>query len=84
MESKFITYEDAEPILTEYSVDEALRILLKKHNYNEELIDIAARESRHFMSECDTPLINYGAYVSMVLNIECLVCDQHRYQTIPN
>ena len=84
MDSKFISYEDAEPILTEYTRDEAMRILLKKHNYNDELIEMAATQVIEFMADCQFPLINYGAYVSMVLNIEMLVEEQHRYQTIPN
>ena len=66
----FIDYDEAEPVLTEYSPDEALRILLNNHGeFDSEAVDVVVDNAQKEMMDVDNPEIVYAAYTTTVVQI---------------
>ena len=70
----FIDYDEAAPILTEYSPDEALRILLNNHGeFDSEAIDVVVDNAQQAMMDVNNPEVVYAAYATTVVQIRAFV-----------
>ena len=68
----YTTWEDALPIIEEHTAGEALRILLSKHDYPQDMVDSSAELADKILIPDSRPEVIYCAYVQSVTNIEVL------------
>ena len=65
----FIIYENALPVLEEYSAGEALKILLNRHEeFGDEIIELISQTANSILST-DNPQLVYACYVNAVSNL---------------
>lgn len=63
----FIDYEDAVPVLTEYSPDESLRILLSKHDeFDEKVVELNVLAAKQSLGSIEDTNLLYACYVTAV------------------
>jgi hypothetical protein len=77
----FIIYENAQPILEEYPIAEALRILLEKHDeFPEHYLEAMTTAARLCLDEHDIQ-IKYLTYVSAVVQMRTDIREEQERRT---